>query len=164
VVPKFLRVIVFTVVLVFCVERAVAADFDVVAGASVTVHNLWTDAEFLDAGASVADDGQVHWSPVATLGHIGAVQTAYHRDRLDREIWVAGAGVKLSGWWRGAFVSEQLGATSRRDDALSSTWQFVTTLGWQTDRFVAFVRHVSNAKLFGGKNLGETMFMVGVGF
>src|SRR6185437_6042581 len=54
---------------------------------------------------------------------------------------------------------------STRTDALSSRFEFMTSAGWQNDRFVVMLRHISNAHLIGGgKNLGETMLLAGVKF
>ncbi len=61
------------------------------------------------------------------------------------------------------FASEQLVATSTRTDALSSRIEFSTTVGWQRDHFIVMLRHISNGHIVGGgKNLGETMLLVGV--
>jgi hypothetical protein len=38
----------------------------------------------------------------------------------------------------------------------------MTSAGWQHGHFVVMLRHISNAHLFGGKNLGETMMLAGL--
>jgi len=62
------------------------------------------------------------------------------------------------------FISEQPAATSTRTDALSSRFEFIASAGWQHGHFIVMLRHISNAHLFGGKILGETMLLPGIRF
>ncbi len=75
---------------------------------------------------------------------------------------VAGTGVRMMTANHHWFLSEQLAVTSTRTDALSSRVEFMTSAGWQNGHFMVMLRHISNARLFGGKNLGETMLLAGV--
>lgn len=146
-----------------CMSQAQAAEFDLMAGGSATVGVRWAPAAFLDVGTSASHEwAGMHWQPVATVGWIGDRDDA--RDALDHDVAIAGAGVRLVDWWGGAFVGVEAGYVNQRTDALSSHEQFISSLGWRGERLVFMVRHISNANLFGGRNLGETMLLVGVRF
>ncbi|MET0230621.1 MAG: hypothetical protein ABW186_06795 [Rhodanobacteraceae bacterium] len=146
----------------FTMSCARAAEFNLSAGASATVGVRWAPAAFLDIGTDSHEWAGLHWQPVATLGWIGSRDDA--RDHLDHDVALAGAGVRLVDWWGGAFVGIEAGYVDARTDALSSHEQFISSLGWRGERFVVMARHISNADLFGGRNLGETMVLVGVVF
>ena len=64
---------------------------------------------------------------------------------------------------RGLFLSVQPALQSGRTQALSSGYEFVSTLGWQGRHVSVQIRHVSNAGLH-APNRGETMALLGVGF
>lgn len=139
---------------------AQAADFDLIAGASATAGVRWAPAAFASVTGSVPDDDHAHFAPIASLGWIGSRNTRY--EDLDHNVFLAAGGARY-GRANGLFVSEQIAATSTRTDALSSRFEFMTSLGWQHGRFIALLRHVSNAHIIGGgRNLGETMALVGV--
>ena len=150
------------VVALFAIGSVHAAEVDLTAGASATVGVRWAPVAFLDVGTDSHEWAGLHWQPVATLGFIGSRDD--WRDRLDRNVAIAGAGVRLVDWWGGAFVGLEAGYVDERTDALSSHEQFISSLGWRGERLVVMVRHISNADLFGGRNLGETMVLVGVVF
>jgi len=150
------------VALALLFHHAQAAEVDLTAGASATVGVRWAPAAFLDIGTDSHEWAGLHWQPVATLGWIGS-RDDWH-DHLDHDVAIAGAGVRLVDWWGGAFVGIEAGYVDERTDALSSHEQFISSLGWRGDRLVVMVRHISNANLFGGGNLGETMVLVGVVF
>jgi hypothetical protein len=79
-------------------------------------------------------------------------------------VWLFAAGARLyRGDPHGWFLGLQAAAQDGRTQALSSGYEFVTTLGWQGRHFSVQVRHVSNAGLH-EPNLGETMALVGLGF
>jgi hypothetical protein len=140
---------------------AVAAGFNLVGGPSATASQHFTGAAFVSVFGQTAADGRFHVEPIATLGWVDARRTT--RGDLDHEVFLAGGGLRLvtaGGHW---FVSEQIAVTSGRTDALSSRFEFVTSGGWQHDRFVVMLRHISNAHVLGGgKNLGETMLLAGL--
>ncbi len=151
------------VALALCtMNLAHAAEVDLTAGASATVGVRWAPAAFLDVGAESREWLGLHWQPFATLGWIGSRDDLH--DGLDHDVAIAGAGVRLVDWWGGAFVGIEAGYADERTDALSSHEQFISSLGWRGERVVMMVRHISNADLFGGRNLGETMVLVGVVF
>lgn len=144
-------------------SQAPATEVDLTGGGSATVGMRWTPAAFLDVGTSESHEwAGLHWQPVATVGWIGQRDDA--NDDLDHDVAIAGAGVRLVDWWGGAFVGLEAGYVDRRTDALSSHEQFISSLGWRGERVVLMVRHISNGDLFGGRNLGETMLLVGARF
>jgi hypothetical protein len=150
------------VALALLVNHAQAAEVDLTAGGSATVGVRWAPAAFLDVGTDSHEWAGLHWQPVATLGWIGSRNDTH--DDLDRDVAIAGAGVRLVDWWGGAFVGLEAAYVDQRTDALSSHEQFISSLGWRGDRLVVMVRHISNGDFFGGRNLGETMVLVGVTF
>lgn len=141
---------------------AQAAQVGVSVGRSMTSGSRWTDVVFIDGTGATRHWGRVAWQPALSLGWIDARDT--HADRLDHHVYVGGAGVRLVDWWHRAFFSFQLGVAGGRTDALSSAGQFISTLGWQGDHYQLMLRHISNGHIYGGRNLGETMFLVGFSF
>ncbi|MBN8894588.1 MAG: acyloxyacyl hydrolase [Rhodanobacter sp.] len=132
-----------------------------------------TPALFVEA---VFDDhaiGDSRWSlaPDVSLGWIDGRDIARFRDNrypTREQAWLLAAGARLQyrtadgapGHW---FASFQPAFNTARTQALSSPYEFVTTLGWQGHRFSFQIRHVSNARLH-QPNRGETMALVGIGF
>ncbi|MGH8153932.1 MAG: hypothetical protein ACREP0_01640 [Rhodanobacteraceae bacterium] len=117
---------------------------------------------FLTAAGLPGAAAQVRLQLVGTLGWIGSHDV--DRGGLDRPAFVAGGGARYR-FFRRLFVSEQIIATSVRTSALSSRFEFMTTLGVHVGRFLLMGRHISNAHLIGGgPNHGETMLLVGVEF
>lgn len=142
---------------------AAAAGFDVVAGPSITSSERTTAAVFASVFGTAPDDGHFQFRPIATAGWVDSRST--RNDDLDHEVFLAGGGVRVVAPGQHWFASEQIAATSTRTDALSSRFEFMTSLGWQDGHFTVMLRHVSNAHLLGGgKNLGETMLLAGVKF
>jgi len=156
-------VLLFLATVLLSIGRASAAEFDLTAGASATAGVRWAPALFFGAAGTPVDDGHAHFAPIASAGFIGSRNNANGHD-FDHNVFLAGGGVRY-GFDEGLFVSEQIMATSTRTDALSSRFEFMTSLSWQHSRYVAMVRHISNAHLLGsGENLGETMLLAGVRF
>ncbi|HEY0179097.1 MAG TPA: hypothetical protein VGC30_05635 [Dokdonella sp.] len=143
-------------------DAAHAASVHVLAGPTTTSSFRWTAALFADVTGDTRDWGPLRWQPAASLGWIAPHHT--HEESLDHDVVVGGAGFRLVDWWRGAFFGFEVAAAGGRTDALSSAVQFISTLGWQGDRYEFMVRHISDGSLFGGKNLGESMLLVGVRF
>lgn len=138
-----------------------AAGFDVAAGPSLTSSGRLTGAVFGSVYGSRPDDGSFHIAPIGTVGWLASRNIKV--DNLDHSVGVAGGGVRISLPVRHWFVSEQVLATSTRTDALSSRFEFATSAGWQGDRYILMLRHISNGRLIGhGKNLGETMVLAGI--
>ncbi len=139
-----------------------AADVSVLAGGSITSGGRWTTSVFANVNGTTHEWKRLHWQPVGTLGWIKSRNTPH--DNLDHDVYVAGAGVRLPHLWRNAFFSFQVGAAGGRTDAISSAPQFISSAGWQGEHWVFMLRHISNGHFFGGRNLGETMALVGVTF
>lgn len=138
-----------------------ATGFDLTAGPSVTASERTTAAVFASVFGERPDDSRTQLEPIGTLGWINSRDT--RTDDLGHEVFVAGAGVRILAANHHWFVSEQLAATSTRTDALSSRFEFMTSVGWQYAHLVVMVRHISNGHLIGGgKNIGETILLAGV--
>lgn len=137
-----------------------AAGYDLTAGPSITSSERTTSAIFASVFGKGADDCNAHFEPIGTFGWVDARNT--RKDDLNHEVFLAGAGVRMVTANHHWFLSEQLAVTSTRTDALSSRVEFMTSAGWQNGHFMVMLRHISNARLFGGKNLGETMLLAGV--
>jgi hypothetical protein len=139
-----------------------AAEFDLAGGASATAGVRWAPAFFADVTAAPPDDGDAHFEPIGSLGAIGSRHTD-HED-LDHTVFLAAGGLRY-GREDGLFVGGQIAATSTRTDAISSRFEFMTSIGWRDARWMVMLRHVSNARILGGgRNLGETMRLAGVRF
>lgn len=111
------------------------------------------------------------WSPDVSLGWIDSRDVArYHGHRYPTRDVVAlvAGGVRFhhgdaSDWYQPLFASAQLAAINHTTLALTSHYQFVSTVGWQAKHFSVAIRHISNGGL-NGPNRGETMALIGVAF
>lgn len=137
-----------------------ATGFDLTLGPSVTAGGRTTAAAFASAYGAAAGSHSIRVGPVGTVGVIASRSTRH--DRLDHTVAIAGGGVRVvagTHW----FTSEQLAVTRGRTDALSSRFEFMTSVGWQHRRIVVMVRHISNGRIVGGgRNMGETMLLAGL--
>lgn len=139
----------------------VARDIVIGAGASTTsTHDYVTATAFVEGYGERRHNGRLTWQPMASLTWL----QGRDRDRLDNDVAVLAGGIRAVDWWRRAFASFQIGFAHDTNDALSSHGQFLSTVGWQGDRVVWMLRHISNGKVFSGPNLGETMLLVGLRF
>ena len=78
------------------------------------------------------------------------------------------AGARLrttdeSAWYHPVFFSFQVAGTNHTTQALSTHYQFVSTLGLQFNHVSVGIRHISNGAIH-KPNRGETMAVVGLGF
>lgn len=138
-----------------------AAAFDITAGPSVTASERTTTAVFASVLGTRPVDSQWHIEPIGTLGWVDARHT--RKDDLDHEVFLAAGGGRVIAPGHHWFISEQITATSNRTDALSSHFEFMTSVGWQDGHVIAMLRHISNAHILGcGRNLGETMLLAGL--
>jgi hypothetical protein len=116
------------------------------------------------------------WSPDVSLGWIDGRGLSHYDDyrygdtrySTRDQIWLAAGGARIhygdpGDWYRSLFFSFQPALHTGRTLALSSPYEFVSTLGWQGRRFSVQIRHISNGDLH-RPNRGETMALVGVGF
>jgi hypothetical protein len=143
----------------FCLPAA--ARVEISAGRSVTIRHDWTDTAFVEWIGNARPWWKLAWAPAVSLGHFDA-RPDLPGERLDHGVWVGAAGVRLY-LWRGAFFGFQVGATDGKTDALSTPYEFVSTLGWQGQHWQLMARHISNGD-FHEPNHGETMLLAGVGF
>lgn len=138
-----------------------AAGLDLLAGVSTTSSSRTTATAFASVYGTRPVGTRVQWAPIATLGWFDARHT--RSDDLDHAVALAAGGVRIELPREPWFVSEQVAVTSQRTDALSSRFEFMTSVGWQRGHYIVLLRHVSNGRLIGGgKNLGETMLLMGV--
>lgn len=151
---------------------AVAARVEVQAGRSY-MDSYATNALVIEGvfNEQRIGDSRWNWSPDVSLGwiegrDIARFRTGRYTVRPDAWLLAAGARIRYGdagGWYRQLFLGFQAAYNSARTQALSSPYEFVTTLGWQGRRFSFQIRHVSNGHLH-QPNRGETMALIGVGF
>ncbi|TAN02430.1 MAG: lipid A 3-O-deacylase [Rhodanobacteraceae bacterium] len=131
------------------------------AGRSNTPRHGWTNVGFFEwIGDPQPVGWKLAWAPAFSLGRLNGRDT--NAERLNHAAWVAAGGARLYGW-RSLFWGFQVAATHGKTDALSSTYEFVSSLGWQENHWQVMVRHISNGDLH-RPNHGETMLLVGVAF
>ncbi len=141
--------------------QASATVFEVAAGPDVTSSGRITTAIFASAFGESLAGNRIQFEPIGTIGWLDSRDT--RKSNLNHQVWLAAGGVRVASPKRRWFVSEQIAATSARTDALSSPFEFMTSIGWQGGHFIVQLRHISNAHLLGGgKNVGETMILAGV--
>jgi hypothetical protein len=133
-----------------------------------------TNAGFIEATFAphaLGGSGRLDWSPDVSVGWIdGRDVYRYRGAQYDTSHSVAllAAGARFhygaaDAWYRPLFFGFQVAANNQMTQALSSHYQFVSTLGWQGQHLSFQIRHISNGGL-NGPNRGETMALVGVGF
>jgi len=112
------------------------------------------------------------WSPDVSLGWIngrdGLDVRKYQHPGTTDTVWLLAGGARLhygdgSNWYHPLFFSFQAAGQSGRTQALSSVYEFVSTLGWQFKYLTLQVRHISNGS-FKQPNRGETMALAGIRF
>lgn len=109
------------------------------------------------------------WTPDFSAGWIeGRGERRYRRAHYTtaEPIWLVAAGARFrygtaNDWYHHLFFSFQPALHAGRTRALSSAYEFVSTLGWQARRFSLQIRHISNGSLH-EPNCGETMLLLGV--
>ena len=139
-----------------------ASDVEWVAGPSWTSGTRSTAATFGEwLGSEHRLSGNLTWQPAVGAGWIGSRNDA--DSRLHNDVWVGSIGARLPNVWKRLFVSFQIAGATPHTDALCSTLQFVSTIGWQQGHLVLMVRHISNGSTK-KPNLGETMLLAGVHF
>lgn len=150
---------------------ATAARFEIQGGHSNS-NGHGTNTAFVEAVFAPRPLGQTRftWSPDVSLGWIDGRRVATDDSRYPNRDSVAlvAAGARFhfgeaGDWYQPLFFSAQLAATNHATHALSSHYQFVSTLGWQAKHFSVALRHISNGGLH-RPNTGETMALVGFAF
>lgn len=132
-----------------------------------------TNAVFVEAvfGERPIGNSRFSWSPDLSLGWINGRPLAQYdvgRFATRDDVVLLAAGARFhygdaSNWYHGLFFSFQPALQTGRSQALSSAYEFVSTLGWQWQHLSLQLRHVSNGGTH-GPNRGETMALVGIGF
>lgn len=172
-VPRFLHPLA-ALALVAAALPAHAARFELQLGRSY-MESYGANTVFLEgvfAEHPLGDTG-LSWSPDLSLGWIDGRNALdwphrYHgRNYSTRpQAWIGAAGVRLrfddeNAWYRPLFFSFQPALHAGRTLALSSSYEFVSTLGWQAKHWSVQVRHISNGELH-EPNRGETMLLLGI--
>lgn len=151
---------------------AMAARFELQVGRSY-MDSYGTNAAF---GEVIFDPSQIGssnftWSPDVTAGWIeGRDLSRYDHDHYTTrdDVGLVAGGVRFhygptNAWYQPLFFSFQPAVHTGRTQALSSVYEFVSTLGYQGDHWSVEVRHISNGS-FHEPNRGETMALIGVAF
>ncbi|UGB38144.1 acyloxyacyl hydrolase [Frateuria soli] len=161
-----------TLLLASAALPAAAAHLEVQGGRSY-MDNHGANAAFVEVtfAPHTIGNSRLDWSPEILAGWIDGRDVGRYRGaRFDAGPSVAllAGGARFhygapDAWYRPLFFSFQLAGINHTTQALSSHYQFVSTLGWQGEHLSFQLRHVSNGGL-NGPNRGETMALVGVGF
>jgi hypothetical protein len=109
------------------------------------------------------------WSPDISLGWIDGrdiQRFRYGRYTTKDSIGLLAGGVRIhygdaGNWYQPLFFSFQPVLHSGRTQALSSAYEFASTIGWQGQHLSFQIRHISNGALH-EPNRGETMALVGI--
>lgn len=120
---------------------------------------------------AIGNSGRLDWTPDISAGWIDNRDVRRYRNweyDTNHAVALLAAGARFhygapDAWYRPLFFSFQLAGINHTTQALSSHYQFVSTLGWQGEHLSLQIRHISNGG-FNGPNRGETMALVGVGF
>lgn len=134
-------------------------------------HSTGADAVFVEGVFAPHRIGSSRftWAPDFSAGWIDGRNMPRYRHRrytMDDPIWLVAGGARFQygtpgHWYRHLFFSFQPALHTGKTRALSSVYEFVSTLGWQGRRFSIEVRHISNGSLH-EPNCGETMLLLGV--
>ena len=174
--PKPLRVAIASIVPGICLAStalpASAAHLEIQGGRSY-MDSFASNALFVESvfGDHTIGASRFSWTPDISLGWINGRDVAHYRKSnpsTTDDAWILAGGVRFhygdaDRWYRRLFFSFQPALQSAHTQALSSPYEFVSTLGWQGRHFSFQFRHISNADLR-EPNRGETMALVGVGF
>jgi hypothetical protein len=133
-----------------------------------------TNVFFLESVFNAYPIGQSRftWSPDVSIGYVRGRDVAHYdgyHPGVTSNVWLGAAGARFhygndNDWYQPLFFSFQVAGTAGgRTQALSSGYEFVSTLGWQMKNVSFQIRHISNGS-FQEPNRGETMALVGIGF
>jgi hypothetical protein len=122
---------------------------------------LYTSVVFAEWVGDARPWWKIAWAPAFALGYVAA-RPETPRARLDHDVWLGAAGARAY-LWRDLFFAFQAATTAGKTDALSTPYEFVSSLGWQGGHWQILARHISNGD-FHEPNHGETMILVGVAF
>jgi hypothetical protein len=133
-----------------------------------------TNVFFIESVFNAYQIGQSRftWSPDVSVGYINGrniQRYQFSHPGVTNNVWIGAAGARFhygndNDWYQPLFFSFQVaGAAGGHTQALSSGYEFVSTLGWQMKNVSFQIRHISNGS-FQEPNRGETMALVGIGF
>lgn len=172
--------------LAFTALPASASDWGIQAGRSYSSGH-GTNALFVEGTFDEHPIGSSRftWSPDVSLGWInGRNQDSRNQDSsgqngsgqpvlpaqpgVRRSAWILAGGARFhygeeGDWYQPLFFSFQPALHTGNTFALDSSYEFVSTLGWQGQYFSIQVRHVSDGG-FHTPNRGETMALIGMRF
>lgn len=111
------------------------------------------------------------WAPDFSIGWIAGRNMPRYRSAryaTTDPVWLVAGGVRLrygaeGNGYHALFFSFQPVLHTGRTQALSSAYEFASTLGWQGNVFSIQIRHISNGSLH-EPNRGETMALLGARF
>jgi hypothetical protein len=111
------------------------------------------------------------WAGDFSLGYINGRNLARYRGTkfgTTDDVKLAAGGVRFQygsddDWYHGFFWAPQVAVLSGKTIALSSTGEFVNTIGYEFKHWSLQVRHISNGGIH-DPNRGETMALVGLAF
>lgn len=142
-------------------------------GARSYMDSHGTNAAFVEAvfAPHAIGSSRFTWSPDVSAGWIEGRDIGRFRDSnpgTDKNVGLLAGGARFhygdaDSWYQPLFFSFQVAGTTQATQALSSHYQFVSTLGWQAKYFTVGIRHISNGSLH-EPNRGETMALVGFAF
>ncbi|CAM5424666.1 lipid A 3-O-deacylase [Rhodanobacter lindaniclasticus] len=171
-IPHFLRPLALSLALVPFALPAQTAHLQFQGGSSF-MDGRGATALFIEGVFNAHRLGDSGWriAPDVSLGWIDGRDIARFRGSrygTRDQAWLLAAGARIhygdaDDWRHHWFLSFQPAFNTARTQALSSPYEFVSTLGWQGRRFSFQIRHISNARLH-YPNRGETMALIGVGF
>lgn len=169
---KGLQWITATCVALAACPASAAAKLNLEVGRSY-MDSYGTNAAFVEAvfDQRRIGDSRFNWSPDVLIGWIEGRDIGRFRPMrysTEDSAWLVAAGARFQygdadNWYRSLFFSFQPALQSARTQALSSSYEFVSTLGWQGRRFNIQLRHISNGSMH-EPNRGETMVLVGASF
>ena len=152
---------------------AAATELNLEAGRSFMASRDGSTAAFVEA---VFDehrfgDSRFGWAPDLSVGWIDGRNLPHSRNPrydTDERVLLLAGGVRLrygemDDWYRNLFFSFQLAAQDGRTRALSSGYEFVSTVGYTWHHLSLQLRHISNGGLR-KPNWGETAVLAGIGF
>jgi len=140
-----------------------------VQGGRSYMDNTGTPTVFLEALGPQTSWGGLHVQQDVSLGYIKGrhmSRFALAHPGVGDPIFLGAWGGRFqagdeTSWFHPVFFSFQGALHTGKTQALSSTYEFVETLGWEAKRWSVAIRHISNGSLH-EPNRGETMFVVGM--